>query len=219
MRQDLTEILVILDRSGSMSGVKSTTVESLNKFIMEQRAFPGEANISIYQFDTMFDYIRNSENIKTTKLLDNDEYQPRGGTALYDAMCYGIDEMGKKLASTSENNRASKVMCVVLTDGEENASKAFNKFQVQERVDRQSKSYNWQFIYLGANQDAIMSAQSLGIAAGNAANYMSTDIGTQVAFAAAGGATSAYRTAGKSSANLMVDNQNLTEDLNDIKKI
>lgn len=168
MRQDLTEIVFILDRSGSMSSRKTDAEGGMNEFIRNQKELPGEANLTLVQFDEHYDVVYRGpvKNAPEFKLV------PRGSTALHDAIGRTINETGTKLAKLSEHERPALVIFVILTDGEENASREFSGHKIKEMVEHQESKYNWKFTYLGANQDAIAVGNSIGTQ--SSANYNNT---------------------------------------------
>ena len=174
MKDNYTHICIVLDASGSMRCVEEDTKGSFNTFIKEQQNAPGEATLDVYQFaDTsakIIDFVDLSQLQKN--LMDH--YRCNGVTALNDAVCQAIDETGQKLASMCEDERPSKVLFVILTDGEENASKRFTHIDVKQRIQQQTEVYKWGFIFLGANQDAFATGQKMGISASMCLN-ISTD--------------------------------------------
>lgn len=165
MKDNYTHICIVLDASGSMESVESDTKGSFNTFIKEQQNAPGEATLDVYQFaDTsakIIDFVDLSQLQKN--LMDH--YRCDGCTALNDAVCQAIDETGQKLASIREDERPAKVLFVILTDGEENASKRFTHIDVKQRIQHQTEVYKWGFIFLGANQDAFATGKEMGISA------------------------------------------------------
>jgi len=170
--KDATHIAVLLDRSGSMGSVKDETISGFNYFLKEQKAAGANASFTLVQFDSeSTDVVHEARPVLEVPDLNGDTYQPRGSTPLLDALGATINSTGRTLAAIPETNRPDKVVFVVITDGEENASHKFTKSQVKEMIDHQSEKYNWQFIYLGANQDAFAEAGALGIAMANAANF------------------------------------------------
>jgi Mg-chelatase subunit ChlD len=170
--KDATHIAVLLDRSGSMGAVKDETISGFNYFLKEQKAVGDNAFFTLVQFDSeSTDVVHEARPVRDVPDLNQDTYQPRGSTPLLDALGETINSTGKTLAAIPEANRPDKVVFVVITDGEENASHKFTKAQVKEMIDHQTTKYNWQFVYLGANQDAFAEAGAVGIAMANAANY------------------------------------------------
>ena len=214
MPRDFCDITVVLDRSGSMSVIQSATVEGLNAFIEDQKKVPGDGCWSLVQFDdpatakganepfpqVVFSARPQSE----MRPISSDEFLPRGGTALVDAVVRTIDETGKRLAAMPDGARPDKVLFVIMTDGQENSSRQFTKAQLNERISHQRSKYNWQFIFLGANQDAIAEAQEYGIPTSSALTFDHTDIGTQTAYRAASAGIRAWRVEGNPTAAPMV---------------
>lgn len=168
MKNNFTDITVILDRSGSMSSVANDVIGGFNKFIESQKKVKGTALMSLVQFDNEYESVYEGIDIKEVKELN---LVPRGMTALLDAIGRSITETGERLNNMKKNKRPDKVICVIITDGEENASKEYNKQQISEMIKHQTSIYNWEFVFLGANQDAINEANSIGINMKNAINY------------------------------------------------
>lgn len=189
-RPDLTLINVILDRSGSMGHLQDATIAGFNEFLKGQANAPGEAQISLIQFDNVYQIDYLALNIKAAPLLTRDTYQPRGGTALFDAIGRTIIETGKTLAVMPENERPGKVLVVIDTDGHENASREFDKHKINDLITEHTDKWKWEFIFLGANQDAILTAAAMGIKSGNAINTKATVDGMGPKFSA----VSAYST-------------------------
>jgi Mg-chelatase subunit ChlD len=170
--KDGTHIAVLLDRSGSMGAVKDETISGFNYFLKEQKAAGANASFTLVQFDSeSTDVVHEARPVRDVPNLTGDTYQPRGSTPLLDALGETINSAGRTLAAIPERNRPDKVVFVVITDGQENASHKFTKRQVKEMIDHQTEKYNWQFIYLGANQDAFAEAGAMGIAMATAANF------------------------------------------------
>ncbi len=168
MRQDLTDITLVVDRSGSMTNMLADAEGGINEFITEQKAAEGEANLSLIQFDSEYEFIH-----KGTPIKDVPPYKlhPRGSTALIDAVGKAINETGERLNATAEADRPGLVIFVIVTDGGENSSREFTNVMVKEAVERQTNDYKWKFIYIGANQDAFAQAGGLGVGRRYAANY------------------------------------------------
>lgn len=187
-KQDSTLITVILDRSGSMGdvpGMREATIAGFNEFLQGQKSAPGAAQITLVQFDDHYQVDYLAVDIKGAPQLSHATYVPRGGTALLDAIGQTIIQTGKTLADLPEASRPSKVLMVIDTDGKENASREFNKLQIADMIREQTEKYSWEFVFLAANQDAIMTAASMGIAAGSALNVQATNAGVGNKFAAA----------------------------------
>lgn len=168
MRNDLTDITVILDSSGSMDSCRTDAEGGLNHFIEEQKAQPGEALFTLVKFNTEYDFEYKAVPIGQVSKVT---LQPSGNTALLDAVGRGIIEAGQRLAAMPEEERAGLVVFVILTDGEENSSREFTKETVRKMIEQQTNVYKWQFVFVGANQDAFAEAGGIGIAQATCANY------------------------------------------------
>lgn len=194
--KDLTSITIILDRSGSMESVKDETITGFNSFLKSQKKESGEARLSLIQFDHEYEVVYLNKSLPAVSDLNAETYQPRGYTALLDAIGRTINEVGAKLAQTAESERPNKVLFVIITDGEENSSREFNKAKINEMITHQKQKYSWEFLFIGANQDAIAEAQNLGITADNALDYAANTAGTQAVFASLAVNVGRYRKGG-----------------------
>jgi hypothetical protein len=165
MNNNLTDITMVVDRSGSMATCQSDAEGGLNAFISDQAKQPGDALLTLVQFDSTYEFVH-----RACKIGDVPHYHlvPRGMTALHDAVGRAIVETGERLAAMPEEGRPGLVIFTIVTDGEENSSREFTGAQVKEMIERQTNEWNWHFEFLGANQDAFKSAASIGIAANNA---------------------------------------------------
>lgn len=190
MKNNLTDITVVLDRSGSMASVEKDTKGGFDSFVREQKNLPGLAVLTLVQFDTEYDFVHKAKPIGEIPPLD---FQPRGSTALLDALGKAIVETGERLKNTPENDRPSKVVFVIITDGEENSSKEYKKDQINKMITHQREAYKWEFVFLGANQDAIQEASKIGIFASQAMNYAPTGKGVQTAFASTSKSMRSFR--------------------------
>jgi len=194
MKDNLTEIIAILDRSGSMQQLTKDTIGGFNEFIKQQKAIPGEAIITTVLFDDQYELLHDGVNIQTVKELTEKEYYARGNTALLDAIGKALNTVGGKLDKLHEDQKPSKVIVLIITDGEENASREFTSDQIKKMVETQRNVYSWEFIFLGANIDSFDVANGLGIA--RSANYSATVRGTQSVYSAMSVAVSNYRNTG-----------------------
>jgi uncharacterized protein YegL len=193
MRNDLTDISVVLDKSSSMFHLTQETIDGFNQFIEEQRKLEGDANLTLTQFDTNFNIVHNGVNIKDVPELNHETYRPNGYTALHDAVGKTIVSVGQRLEALQENERPSKVIMVIMTDGEENSSKEFSGEKIAGMIKHQKDTYDWEFVFLGANQDAVSKASTFGISANMAMSIDASKVGTQSAYASISNLTSSYR--------------------------
>jgi uncharacterized protein YegL len=157
-----------------MGSVVADTIGGFNVFLETHQKLPGEAKLTLVKFDTKYDIVHNGVDVRKVPKLDNKTYAPGGMTALLDAVGKTIDEVGRRLAATSEDERPEKVIFMVLTDGEENSSKEYTKDQVKEKTELQKNDYKWEFVFIGSNQDACANAGKMGIM--HAVNYIDSDI-------------------------------------------
>lgn len=181
--KDSSRVVVILDRSGSMDNVKADTIGGFNEFIKQQKAVSGECTVKLVQFDTVYEDVFDKP-LTEVPVMDDKMFVPRGGTALHDAMGRTIVQLGKDLKEMSEHDRPEHIIVVTITDGEENSSREYNQAQVHELVTHQQDVYKWQFIFVGANHDAVLAAQGIGIATAGAMNYVGTKSGIGATYAA-----------------------------------
>ena len=178
MRENLTEIVFILDRSGSMSGLESDTIGGFNSMIAKQQKEEGEAIVSTVLFDDETDVIHDRVAIGEVKKLTEEDYYVRGCTALLDAVGGAIHHIGNVHKYAREEDRPAKTLFVITTDGLENASRHYSFKDVKKLIKRQQEKYNWEFLFLGANIDAIEVAGNMGISRDRSANYNCDEIGT-----------------------------------------
>jgi uncharacterized protein YegL len=171
MNENLTEIVAILDKSGSMEHLTNDTIGGFNSFLKEQKEIPGEAVLTTVLFNDSYILLHDRINIKKIKPMTNKEYVAQGSTALLDAMGKTINDIGLKLNNTPENERPGKIIFFIITDGEENASVEFSNEKIKEMVELQRNTYSWEFIFLGANVDSFSVANSIGISADRAFDY------------------------------------------------
>jgi uncharacterized protein YegL len=178
MNSNLTEIIFLLDRSGSMGGLERDTIGGFNAFIDNQKKLEGKTLVTGVLFDDQYEVVWNGADAEKVKLTA-EEYYVRGCTALLDAIGKTILDVGYRLSKTNEGNRPGKVIFVITTDGFENASREFTYEKVKELIKHQQEKYNWEFIFLGANIDAEREAYNLGIHSQNAFNFEATGVGVE----------------------------------------
>lgn len=189
---NLTLIAVLLDRSGSMQSIKADTEGGFDAFIAEQRKQPGTAVVTLAQFDTEYERVYANTPVGEVPAL---ELLPRGMTALYDGIGRLSTEIGAELAARAEAERPGKVIVVVLTDGHENSSQEWSHEAVRKLITQQEQQYQWTYLFLGANMDAVAIAQQIGIGKDRAITYATSKAGVKNVFAAAAGYTSRVRNA------------------------
>ncbi len=192
MNQNAMQIAMILDRSGSMSSIQEATVEGMNAFLTEQKQSPGEVSLLLVQFDNAYEQVYSGPiadapnfTLAEQPIGNQVRFEPRGMTALLDAMGKTIDDLGKSLAALPEDRRPGKVVVVTMTDGMENASKTHSQPQIAAIIQHQREVYKWEFQFLAANQDAIKTAAKYNIPAAQAITYASSGIGTRNVMASA----------------------------------
>jgi len=184
MNLDLTEIACVIDRSGSMNSIRSDAIGGFNSFLKSQQEEPGEARVTLVLFDHEYQVTYENTEINNVPPLDNSTYEPRGTTALLDAIGRTIDDVGTRLGNTAEENRPGQVIVAILTDGLENASRQYSRKQIFDKITHQREKYNWEFVFLAANQDAISAARELAIDAADAEMFTADEAGAAQAFAA-----------------------------------
>lgn len=192
-RLDFTDITLVLDRSGSMGSVKAATIEAFNGFLQSQRGGAGSARLTLVQFDDQYELLYTARLLQAAPLLTDQSYQPRGSTALLDAMGRTIVATGDRLKVLPEQERPGTVMFVTLTDGFENASREYTLPRINEMIAHQRDRYSWQFVFLGANQDAIATAAKMGIGAAQALTFSHSPVGTRACVDALDGKLHAMR--------------------------
>ena len=180
MRKGLTEVVFILDRSGSMSGLEADTIGGFNSMIAKQKKEEGEAYISTVLFDDQTEVLYDRVPIQRVEPMNDNQYYVRGCTALLDALGGAIHHIGNVHKYARKEDRPEKTLFIITTDGMENASHKYSYDKVKKMVERQKKEYGWEFLFLGANIDAIEVAGRFGIAANRAINYKCDSKGTQL---------------------------------------
>lgn len=234
-----THINVVLDRSGSMGLVRDDTIGGFNTFLAGQQALPGKATFTLLQFDDVLEHVQKFVPLNEARPLTKETYIPRNMTALLDAVGTEIEATGQTLKALAEPQRPGKVLFVILTDGQENASKivddtaapvpnasfaGFPQMHMQPQrllkyrleklsalIQHQRDTYKWEFIFIGANQDAIATASAMHISTGNTMSYAANSMGTRGAFASAGKMSHKFRStstvAGSAAAANLVDDE------------
>ena len=177
MKKGLTELVFILDKSGSMGGLEKDTIGGYNAFLLKQKEVEGECFITTVLFNHSNELLHDRIDLRAVKAITTSDYVVGGSTALMDAMGMAIQKVISVQKNTTEEYRAENVLFVIITDGEENASKKFGAQQIKDLVNTQKKK-GWEFIFLGANIDAVETAAQYGIDAPNVADYLADSQGT-----------------------------------------
>lgn len=178
MRKNLTEIVFILDRSGSMSGLEADTIGGFNSMIEKQKNAEGEALISTVLFDNTSEVIHDRVSVQSIKPMTRDDYTVRGCTALLDTIGGAIHHIGNVHKYARNEDVPEHTLFVITTDGMENASRRYDSEKVKKMIERQKEKYGWEFLFLGANIDAVETARHFGISEDRAVNYHSDSEGT-----------------------------------------
>lgn len=180
MKKDLAEIVFILDKSGSMAGLESDTIGGYNAMLQKQLKGEGEVIVTTVLFNHEYELLHDRINIKGISPITEEEYEVGGTTALLDAMGFSIQKMINVQKRTKVEERAEKVLFIVTTDGMENASKEFSITKLRKMIEHQKEMYGWEFIFLGANIDAVSTAAQFGIHEDFAVDYHADEKGTQL---------------------------------------
>jgi len=193
MKKGLTELVFILDKSGSMGGLEKDTIGGYNSMLEKQKAVPGECLITTVLFDNDYELLHDRIDIRAVSPITEKEYAVGGSTALLDAIGRTIHKIGNAQMNTADDYRAEKVMFVIITDGEENSSREYSAEKVKAQIQRQKEKYDWEFIFLGANIDAVETAGRFGIAPDRAQNYHADSEGTALNFRVMSEAVATFR--------------------------
>ena len=182
MKANLTELIFILDKSGSMSGLESDTIGGFNSMLQKQKAVDRECRITTVLFDNNCELLHDRIDICAVSAMTAKEYKVGGSTALLDAIGRTIHKISNVQKNTAAEYRAEKVMFVIITDGEENASREYSAEKVKARIEHQKSKYGWEFVFLGANINAVETAGRFGISANRAMDYVPDAKGTALNF-------------------------------------
>lgn len=194
MKKGLTEIVFILDRSGSMSGLEKDTIGGFNSLIARQKKEEGQALVSTVLFDNDSCVIHDRVSVEKVRPMTEKEYFVRGSTALLDAVGCAVKHIANVHKYAREEDRPEKTLFVITTDGMENASRYYSYDKVKQLIENQKEKYGWEFLFLGANIDAVSTASRFGITADRAVDYHSDSQGTQLNYRVVGDAISHIRT-------------------------
>ncbi len=196
MKKDLTELVFILDKSGSMGGLEKDTIGGYNSMLEKQRNVDGECFTTTVLFDNHYNLLHDRIDIRAVKPISEADYYVGGSTALLDAIGKTIHKIGTAQKNTAEGYRAEKVMFVIITDGEENASREYSPARVKAMIERQKERYGWEFLFLGANIDAVETAGRFGISADRAVDYVPDAKGTRLNYRVMSETVTAFRECG-----------------------
>ncbi len=180
MRKGLTELVFILDRSGSMSGLEADTIGGFNSLIEKQKKEEGEAVVSVVLFDDVSEVIYDRMDIRKVEPMNDSQYYVRGCTALLDAVGGAIHHIGNVHKYAREEDVPEKTLFIITTDGMENASRRYSYDMVRRMIEHEKEKYQWEFMFLGANIDAVREAGRFGIAANRAVRYEHDRRGTRL---------------------------------------
>lgn len=198
MKQNLTDITVVLDRSGSMTKIRSDMEGGFNQFVKDQRVMPGECQLTLVQFDLNLGHVCVDRVYEALPITEVPLMQllPRGSTPLHDAIGQTIVTTGERLNKIPEAERPGKVVFMIITDGLENASREYTKDRIKQMIEQQNSTYKWEFVFLGANMDAVSEAAQLGIMREQAATYDHTQKGATAMYASASASIGRLRSHG-----------------------
>jgi len=214
MKKGLTEIVTIIDKSGSMSHLKGKTIEGYNEFLNEQKEIEGEADFSLILFSSpgKEEIVFDSVGIQEISELTNENYIPGGVTALYDCIGKTIKALKKRIKNIDRDERPEKVLFVIITDGEENSSRTFGKDEVFKMINKREEKNDWSFIYLGSNQDAFGEGSKMGVKRGKTLDYAATSDGMVFAYTNISNYTSSFRKSKSSKSAKVLNFDNVKKD-------
>lgn len=212
MKKNLTELVFILDKSGSMSGLEKDTIGGYNSMLEKQRKVDGDCVITTVLFDNDYELLHDRIDLRAIRPITENEYYVGGSTALLDAIGKTIHKIAAVQKSTAEDYRADKVMFVIITDGEENSSREYSSDKIKAMIQLEKDKYGWEFIFLGANIDAVETAGRFGIDADRAVDYVPDGAGTELNFRMMSETVAAFRECGA------VPDECLNEIRKDMKK-
>lgn len=204
MKKDLCELIVVIDESGSMSSVRGDTIGGYNTFVETHQKLPGEAKLTLVKFNSNYEIVHDGVDVKDVPPLTEATYIPSDMTALLDAIGKTIDTVGKRLAKTPEDERPEKVIFAIITDGAENVSKEYTQEQVKQKTTHQREKYGWEFIFMGADQDAWGNGRGMGVT--SSVNFTQRDMGKTIK-----GLSHFSSNMRSKSANTSLENYNLSE--------
>lgn len=193
MKDNLTELVFILDRSGSMFGLEKDTIGGFTSMLTKQKALDGQCRITTVLFNNHYTLLHDRIDIQAVSPMTEKEYFVGGSTALLDAIGRTIQKLVHVQKNTAENYRAAKVMFIIITDGEENSSREYSSDKIKTMIEHEKEKYGWEFVFLGANIDAVQTAKRYGIDADRAVDYVPDSAGTTLNFTAMAEAVAEFR--------------------------
>lgn len=205
------KIINIIDKSGSMGSMIDSAINGFNEFIINQKQVDGKALITTSLFNTNYQSLYEDIDINDCYFLNKNNYVPGGMTALYDAIGKSINNEIDKLGNLPMEERPEKTLCVILTDGYENSSSSFNKDQIKKLIGEMKEDFNWEFIFLAANEDASLTAQGMGISKGNSYAFTNTSAGLSDAYRGVSFASTSYRNSKSVKLDNLMDDYKSTE--------
>ncbi|ANU13177.1 vWA domain-containing protein [Planococcus halocryophilus] len=197
MKNETTELVFILDKSGSMAGLEKDTIGGFNALLEKQRKLPGEVRVTTVLFNQGYELLHDRIPVTGVALMTEEDYQVGGMTALLDALGSTIQKISNVQKSTMQEQRADRVMVVITTDGMENSSCEYSYKKIHEMIAMKKNTANWEFIFLGANIDAVATARQFGVEEDFAVNYHADAEGTQLNYDVVSEAVSSFRTGKK----------------------
>lgn len=193
MKKDYCHIGIVLDSSGSMDLIKNDIIGTFREFIKKQKELPGECTFSLYSFNHDVSKLVDFEDLKKSEKDFMADYLPSGCTALYDGIGTAVSEIGTKLHLLDESNRPDKVLIAIITDGQENASKEYDHKRVTDMIKEQKEKYNWEFLFLAANQDAMSVGSTFGFSKNQCMTFSADSSGVKDFTRSIGAYTTMYR--------------------------
>lgn len=181
-KNEITEIIFLLDRSGSMAGLETDTIGGFNSMIQQQKSKSGKCYVSTVLFDHVSEVLHDRVELSDVQEMTSKDYFVRGSTALMDAIGYSIHHIRNVHKYARPEDVPQKTLFVITTDGYENASRRYNRSDIKKMIERQQKKYDWEFLFIGANIDAVETASEYGISPERAVNYHCDSIGTELLY-------------------------------------
>lgn len=191
-----TELVFILDKSGSMHGLEQDTIGGFNSMLQKQKELDGECRITTVLFDNRYELLHDRIDIRAVSPMTEKEYQVGGTTALLDAIGRTVQKLVSVQKNTAKEYRADRVLFVIITDGQENASQEYSSDKVKGMIQLEKEKYGWEFVFLGANIDAVETAGQLGISRDRAVDYVPDGAGTALNFQMMSETVAAFRETG-----------------------